>query len=124
MTTKETIIRVKEKDYYDRWILPGNGLNTEEALKAYAGRPIGNSPEMMLWDCSLNHDVKQAVHRHVVFTSDLPEHDPNKPSMSTPKRGSSAWIRLENPEIGGVPCKRRIVEDVLKVVESVEGIRK
>jgi hypothetical protein len=48
MTAKETMIWMKEqKGYYDRWILPANGLNTEEALKAYAGCPIGNSPKMM-----------------------------------------------------------------------------
>jgi hypothetical protein len=40
---------------YKRWLLPLNGLSTD--LKAYVGRPVGNSPELMPLDCSLDHDM-------------------------------------------------------------------
>jgi hypothetical protein len=53
MTAKETISWMKKMDYWKRWLLPFNNFNTEADLCAFKGQPIGNSPEMMPWDCSL-----------------------------------------------------------------------
>ena len=50
MTWKECIEWMKEKRHYDHWLLPVEGLNTEKELQRFAGRPIGNSPEMMPWN--------------------------------------------------------------------------
>ena len=54
MTAKETIQWMKEKNYYHRLLLPMNGLQDGTP---YAGRPVGNSPEFMPLDNSLNRDI-------------------------------------------------------------------
>ena len=51
MTAKETIEWMKEKNYFHRWLLPMNGL--QDGIP-YAGLPVGNSPEFMSLDNSLN----------------------------------------------------------------------
>jgi hypothetical protein len=35
MTAKETIVGMKEKGYLDWWILPANGLHTDDAALTY-----------------------------------------------------------------------------------------
>ena len=54
MTAKETIQWMKEKNYFHRWLLPMNGLQDGTP---YDGRPVGNSPEFMPLDNSLNRDI-------------------------------------------------------------------
>ena len=54
MTAKETIQWMKKKNYYHRSLLPMNGL---QGGTPYAGRPVGNSPEFMPLDNSLNRDI-------------------------------------------------------------------
>jgi hypothetical protein len=116
MTAKETIVWMKEKGYFERWILPANGLHTDDAtLKYYYCKPVGNSPEMMPWDMSLNQDVKCAVDRHVMSTADFSEDDPLKFSLSTPKRGARAFKRV----LEGVPSSKLIVHDITKVIASM-----
>jgi hypothetical protein len=89
MTAKETIAWMKEKGHFERWTLPANRLHTDDpSLKCYFCKPVGNSPEMMPWNTSLNQDVKCAVDRHVMNTADSEEDDPLKFSLSTPKRGA------------------------------------
>ncbi len=124
MTAKETIEWMREKDYLKRWLLPVNLLSMDDpALKNFWGRPIGNSPELMPWDCSLNKDIKDAVMRHVCYTSHLPEDDIRKFSMSTPSRGSKAFRRLLESEEDGFPSSERILQDINKVFLSMERIR-
>ncbi|RHY15993.1 hypothetical protein DYB32_010693, partial [Aphanomyces invadans] len=53
MTCKSTIEWMKDKNYHHRWVLPELGLNDGTR---FSGRPVGNSPELMPWDCSLNKD--------------------------------------------------------------------
>jgi predicted flap endonuclease-1-like 5' DNA nuclease len=123
MTANATISWMRKKDYLKRWLLPVNKLSEgETGLKNYLNRPIGNSPEMMPWDSSLNKNVKDEVARHVGYTSHLPEDDPHKFSLSTPKRGSWAFRRLLEHKDGS-PTSKRILEDVGKVFESMELIR-
>ena len=54
MTAKETIKWTKEKNCFHCWLLPMNGLQNGTP---YAGRPVGNSPELMPLDNSLNRDI-------------------------------------------------------------------
>ena len=62
MTATSTIEWMRKKDCLKRWLLPVNNLSQDDKdLKSYLGRPIGNSLEMMPWDCSLNKDLKDAV---------------------------------------------------------------
>ena len=58
MTAKETINWTKEKGYLHRWLLPLNGLQDGTPC---AGCPVGNSPEFMPLDNSLNRDILQSL---------------------------------------------------------------
>ena len=58
MTSKETINWMKEKGYLYRWLLPLNGMQDGTP---YAGRPVGNSPEFVPLDNSLNRDILQSL---------------------------------------------------------------
>jgi hypothetical protein len=51
----------EKKDYLKRWLLPVNIMLSKDVINLknfLLHRPIGNSPEMMPWDCSLNKDIK------------------------------------------------------------------
>jgi hypothetical protein len=123
MTATQTIDWMREKDYLRRWLLPVNMLSEDDAdLKNFLNRPIGNSPEMMPWDCSLNKDIKDEVMRHVCYTCHLPEDDVRKFSLSTPKRGSWAFRRILDHDDGS-PTSERILQDIAKVFASMELIR-
>jgi len=93
-------------------------LNDTPQLKVYSNRPVGNSPEMMPWDCSLNKDVLDGLNRHVLLTKDLPNDNPKKFSLSTPKNIDHAIKRLvfrsTLNDTGGIPSKERIEQDILK----------
>ena len=54
MTEKETINWIRKNGYLNRWLLPLNGL---QYCNPYAGCPVGNSPEFMPYDNSLNCDI-------------------------------------------------------------------
>ena len=54
MTSKETIQWMKEKNYYNCWLLPMNELQDGTP---YAGRPLGNRPEFMPLYNSLNRGI-------------------------------------------------------------------
>eukprot|EP00978_Attheya_sp_CCMP212_P008683 scaffold20425_cov45-Attheya_sp.AAC.1 len=124
MTAKDTIEWMKQKDYYKRWILPVNDLHRNDpSLKAYFDRPVGDTPEAMPWDCSLNQDIHRDVDHHVLYTQLLPEEDDQKFSMSTPKRGASAYKRLLDVDSGNSPTSERIIQDINKVFKSLQTIR-
>jgi hypothetical protein len=131
MTARESIAWMKEQGYHDRWLLP---LCDANEGTTFAGRPIGNSPEMMPLDSSLNKDVDDGVHRHISFTNHLDEDDPRKFSMATPKKGRHAYLRVWNsPPVpsavtgiireGGDPSSRRIVQDTNKFLVAIKVIR-
>ena len=64
-TAKETINWMKEKGYLHRWLLPLNGLQDGTP---YAGCPVGNSPEFMPLDNSLNRDILHSLRFHCVLS--------------------------------------------------------
>jgi hypothetical protein len=120
MTAKDTIKWMQEKDYLKRWILPMGGLHQwDNDLKAYFGRPIGNSPENMPLDTSLNNDVHQKVDQHVLITRHMDSKDEEKFDLSTPVKGWSAYKRV----LETVPTSQRILQDVEKVLHSLEIVR-
>jgi len=113
MTAAATVKWMKERDIYKHWLLPEKGLNSSSAR--YKDRPIGNSPEVMPWDCALNKDIKDQIKRHVAFTSGLLDTDVRKFSKATPSKIDSAISRLFDPSLpvgAGVPSSRRIIQDV------------
>ena len=83
---------------------------------------LGNSPEFMPWDCSLNNDLKLSCDIHVILTNNIPDTDPEKISMSTPKRGAQCWMRLLHPDIGRVPSSTCIIQYVCKVFFIMEAV--
>ena len=89
-TSKSSVTWMKEQGYYKRWILP----LTINMGTLYKGYPAGNSPEMMPLDASLNKDHDNGVRLHISVTLNMAEDNPKKSTMSTPKRGSSAYLRV------------------------------
>ena len=120
---KETVDWMKSKGYYKRWVKPERGLNDGTA---FAGRPTGNTPELMPCDTHLFKDLHDSVGRAVAATSHLLDDDPRKLSLSTPHRQAEAYLKVwdptcNGPNEGGVPGVR-ICEDVKKVVSSCLAI--
>lgn len=112
MTDKLCKDWMQKMGFLHRWLLPEYGLN---AGTVYAGRPVGNSPELMPWDCKLNADVLSQLNRHVLFTKHLPNDDARKFSLATPKQIDSCFIRLVDQSEGvnaGVPSRKLTAEDI------------
>ena len=72
MTVKDSVQYMKDKGYYNHWILPQLDLmsTVNDELKAYKARPVGNSPELMPLDTSLFAQLIKAVNMHVIATKD------------------------------------------------------
>ena len=81
MTAKSTVQWMKQKNYYKRWLIPQNGLN---AGTRYENRPVGNRPEFMPLDNSLNADIQYSLSLHCALTAHLNDEDDRKFSMRTP----------------------------------------
>ena len=104
MTAKETIEWTKEKNYVHRWLLPMNGLQDGTH---YDGRPVGNSPEFMPLDNSLNRDNLHCLHFHCVlsrFVLDGEGTDEEERNMqfsfSTPREISRGMKRIWESKMG------------------------
>jgi len=129
MTSKCTLEWMESKGYLKHWLLPKFDLNGDTR---YAGRPIGNSPEMMPMDCHLNKDLDNAVRRHIAVTHSLPMSDQRKFSMATPLVGARSYKKVWNsPQTkdasgnlveGGAPGEDRIKTDVLKFADNCMAI--
>jgi hypothetical protein len=75
----------------------------------------------MPWDTSLNQDVKAGVEKqHVAMTHDLDKSDPRKFSLSTPQRGSSAFIGV----LESVPSSEGIIHDIKNIFKSLKIVCK
>ena len=126
MTSKATKQWMATKGYLKRWILPSDDLynNLPSAVqRSYQGKPIGNSPEYMPLDTHLNQDIHTSHDYHVTVTSTIAETDQRKFSGSTPKRLANSYIRLTDPTTGVVPTPNRIIQDVERVLVSLEKVR-
>ena len=115
LTDKATVDWMKLRGYYDKWILPVLGCNQGTV---YDNRPVGNSPELMPLDASLNKDLKDCLNRHVLCTLKLSNSDPRKFDISTPKRISNAMHRI----ISGALSSTRIMQDCFRVLKSLQRI--
>ena len=56
---------MKENNYFHRWFLPMYGLQDGTP---YDGRPVGNIPEFMPLDHSLNIDILHSLCFHCVLS--------------------------------------------------------
>ena len=95
------------------------------------GQPVGDSPELMPLDNSLNQDVHEheSVKRHVIMpltvtSDDVSDFDPRWFSTRTPKLGTSAYLRVFDPAIGVAPHPDRIKQDIKKVTHARKEIHK
>ena len=65
MTAKETIKCMKDNNYFHIWFLPMNGFQDGTP---YAGRPVGNIPEFIPLDNSLNRDILHSLRFRCVLS--------------------------------------------------------
>jgi hypothetical protein len=103
------------------WLLPLESL--QEGTR-YQNSILGDSPELMPLDETLNMDIHVSARYHVAITSHLENDNPLKFSFSTPKEISRAYLRIVNPNTGGAPSSRRVIQDCDKWLRSLEKIRK
>ena len=85
---------------------------------------MGDSPEMMPLDASLNWDIDCSLYMHVLWTSHLENTNPLKFCKDNPGQISKAILKLYHPETGIVPSSKRIVEDCERIVKSAMTIVK
>ena len=97
-----------------------------KAGTVYQGRPVGNSPEFMPLDNSLNAGITSSHDFHCQATASLHKDDPRRFSMATPKTISQGIHRLfqcdESQE--GVPSSSQIIHDCDQVWESMWTVYK
>ena len=125
MTSKSTKEWMKQKGYLERWILPSSDLYDNlpiQARKSYQGKPVGNSPEFMPLDTHLNQDLHSSHDYHATLTQYLKDDDPRKFDGSTHKRLSHSYHRLYHPETGVAPTSSRIIQDVTRVLSSLQKV--
>ena len=110
ITVKETIKWMKENYYFHRWLLPMNGLQDRTP---YAGRPVGNSPNVMPLDNSINRDILHSLRFHCVlkrFLLDGEEKGEEERNMrfsfSTPKEISRGLKRIRESKMGTLSLAR------------------
>ena len=123
MTAKDMIKRMKEKNCFHCWLLTMNGL---QYGKPYAGRPVGNSPEFMPLDNSLNRDILQSLRFHCVFSrfvidgegTDKEERN-IRFSLSTPKEISRGLKGIWESKMG-TPSSKQIIQDVDLALKASE----
>ena len=85
----------------------------------YACRPVGNQPEWMPLDNSLNNDIQLALSLHCAITAYLDDGDIRKFSFSTPSTIVSGIQRIHNnPASSNVPSSDRIVQDCNKALRA------
>ena len=126
MTSAKTKEWMAKKGYLSRWVLPTTDLyhDQPDLSKRYGTNPLGNSPEFMPWDTHLNQDVHTSHDYHCVCTSHLPEGHENKFSGTTPKRMAHSYKRILDPVDGVTPSKNRIVQDINRILGSLDLVYK
>ena len=72
---------MRQNGYLHIWLLPLNGIQDGTP---YAGRPVGNIPEFVPLDNSLNRDILHSLSMHSVLSCyilDGEETDKNKSNL-------------------------------------------
>ena len=91
MTAKSTRAWMVEQGYYSLGLIPQLGLNSGTV---YVARPVGNHPECMPLENSLNVDIQYVLPLHSAITAHLEDGDKRKFSMATPLTIVSGLCRL------------------------------
>ena len=126
MTAKQTREWMSENtingsNCMSKWLVPMCGCN---ANTPFEKRSVGNSPEFMPLDNSLNNDVKKNHDFHCALTSHLAIDDERKFSNTTPKLISRGIRRLVEGHLpdDGVPSSKRIMEDCDRALDSMRTV--
>ena len=119
MTSKECTQYMRSTEcygttIYDKWLKPTNEINQGTI---YEGRCVGNSPELMPLDNSLNRDLQLSHTYHCAVTAHLPDNDNRKFSLSTPLRIARGIKKIWEDPIGA-PNSKRVIEDVYLAFEA------
>ena len=112
LTCKLTRAWMQEMDLMKRWLLPVGPCN---AGTVYFGRPVGNTPEIMPWDTSLNHDVHARVEFYSAICRWIPKDHPlyaKRFSKASYNIMRDSYLRVLDPVTGVVPSSDRIVQDI------------
>ena len=114
LTDKRTKEWMVKEGYFKRWLLPVPPCN---AGTIYEGRPVGNSPEIMPWDCSLNQDVHVTVDNHSCYFRAIPKDHPlyaKRFSKASPAIMLKSYLRILDPVTGVCPSSKRIIQDITR----------
>ena len=132
LTDSQCVEWMKSVGIYDRWLKPELGCNDvvrvlgEDGLMQdstrFKGRFVGNSPELNPLDNSLFRDLRTSLNLHVAATWNMEKSDTLKFSLGTPKEITRAFLRIWDPTNGVAPPSKRILEDVKKILTSLEAI--
>ena len=101
-------------------------MNRLKDRTSYAGRPVGNSPEFMPLDNSLNIDILHSLRFHCVLrrffldgeVTDKEERNMSF-SLSTPKEIARGLKRIWESKMG-TPSSVRIIQDVDLALKALE----
>ena len=114
LTDKRTKDWMVNKGYMKRWLLPISPCN---AGTVYEGRPVGNTPEVMPWDCSLNQDVHVTVDNHSCYFRAIPKDHAlyaKRFDKSSPSIMLKSYLRILDPVTGVCPSSKRIIQDITR----------
>ena len=125
-------IWMKEMNIYKHWLKPELACNDvvcapdEDGVllqsTRYAGRMVGNSPELNPLDNSVFRDARCAIALNVAAMWHLPKNHDLKFSLATPNDVTKTFLRIWDPANGVAPVSSRIVEDVKRVLTSLVKI--
>jgi hypothetical protein len=125
MTATRTVAYMEKMDYYRHWILPEHNIFSDlPECRKWKKKPVGNRPEVMPLDQSLNKDVHDGVDQQVVLSQKLTDDDDKKFSTRTPKHGLLAYLRVWDHH----PPSERIIHDIdqtlhaMKIIVAAKGI--
>ena len=135
MTDNDCKAWMKDKGYWKHWITPVLECNDEVTVfdpkknktvtsRNYKERPVGDQPEMMPLDASLNWDIDSSLNMHSLLTAHLDKTHKYKFRKDTPNEISKAIMKICHPVTGVVPTSKRIIEDCRRVVKSAMTIVK
>ena len=74
MAEKDTVMWAEQHGYYECWLLPQWKINKD--ISTFKGCPVGNLPEFIPLDNSLDNDIQASMSLHCSITSHLPDIDP------------------------------------------------
>ena len=115
---------MKQNGYLPIWLLTPNGLKD---CTPYFVCPVGNSPEFMSIDNSLNREILPSFCMHIVLSRyilDGEETDEEERNMcfsySAPRKISRGLKRIFDSQMGVTPSSASIIKDVDLALKALE----